>query len=302
MMRIRRTVTAIITLVMLLMLVAPTLAQRGGRGGGTGIDRPPVDLSNLNLPNLPEFDMPDLPDDLAEWTIPESWDEIALPESLPTTVAELEAWLMAYDIPLELDLEAMKPASNPDAAAVVSGFASTYLGASVAPIYAGVIYTGQEVMTGDFQQIMAAMPSEIQNMMFAIAMMKLNAFWAVFNDGFGIVSSDIPCDNDMCSIDLGRAQLTIEEASVGIYALYRPIVVSDAATAQSLVISTYPALASYPLTGLESEQGFVFTATDLNPDAPVGYIVGVLTEGNQSLVFATALVGEGMMEMAASGS
>lgn len=291
----KRTLTVFTTALLLLTLAVPALAQRG-RGG---TDRPPIDLSNL--PELPQFDLPDLPDDLGEWTIPEAWADIALPESLPATVAELEAWLAQYDVLLELDLETFKPASNPDAAAVVSGFASTYMGASVAPIYAGTINANTS-STADFQQVVATMPAEIQNMMTIVAMMQLNGFWGIFNDGFGIISSDIPCDSDACSIDLGRAQLTIEEASVGLLVLYRPIVVTDAPTAQSLLISAYPALASYEMTAIESETGFVFSAVDLNPETPVGYIAGVLTEGDQSLVFATAIVGEGMMEMVGGSS
>lgn len=290
----KRPLTIFTTALLLLTLAVPTLAQRG-RGG---TDRPPIDLSHL--PELPQFDLPDLPDDLGEWTIPEAWADITLPESLPTTVDELEAWLAQYESLLELELANFKPVSNPDAAAVVSGFASTYMAASVAPIYAGTI-SANSSSTADIQQVVAAMPSEIQNMMTIVAMMQLNGFWGIFNDGFGVISSDIPCDSDACSIDLGRAQLTIEEASVGLLVLYRPIVVSDAPTAQSLLISAYPALASYEMTAIESEAGFIFSAVDLNPETPVGYIAGVITEGDQSLVFATAIVGEGMVSMVNGG-
>ena len=192
----KRTLTVFVTALLLLTLAIPALAQRG-RGG---TDRPPIDLNNL--PDLPQFDLPDLPDDLGEWTIPEAWADITLPESLPATVEELEAWLAQYDVLLELDLDNFKPTSNPDAAAVVSGFASTYMGASLAPIYAGTI-NADSSSTADFRQIVAAIPAEIQNMMTIVAMMQLNGFWGIFNDGFGIVSSDIPCDSDACSIDLG---------------------------------------------------------------------------------------------------
>ncbi|QPC82601.1 hypothetical protein G4Y79_23415 [Phototrophicus methaneseepsis] len=279
---------------MLFIAAMPTMAQRG-RGGNDGPGtRPTVDPANLPA----SFAAPTLPAQWQNYTIPDDWSEFTLPDDVPMTLAELETWLSTYDVPYAYDFSQVAPETDPEAAAIIAGFAASYLGTTVVPIYAGSSNMDAATQPG-YDGLLSTLPAEVQALLQTLPDGITDGYWAIFNDGMGIVTNDIPCQNERCTITADQAQITITQGSIGAYALYRSGTPADANEAKAMIAATYPALSTltWVPVPIESETGYFFSSVQMTQDGPRGYIAGVASVEGQTIVYGIVGLGEGYVNL-----
>ncbi|MDQ7036609.1 MAG: hypothetical protein Q9P01_17790 [Anaerolineae bacterium] len=169
----------------LLMSVTLVAAQgRGGRGGN-GTDRPTRTADDRSGQAQPvgtpsgSFGgtMGDMP---FEFELPEDWQNITIPDNLPTSPDDIEAMLADMALPVDLDLESLALGGSSDTAyAGIVGFAQLYLGRSVEPLYADEITTtGSDDLAAALTQVLADLPAELQQI---VTSADGIVYWAVLS-------------------------------------------------------------------------------------------------------------------------
>ncbi|MDQ7027997.1 MAG: hypothetical protein Q9P44_20845 [Anaerolineae bacterium] len=290
----------------LLMSVTLVAAQgRGGRGGN-GTDRPTRTADDRSGQAQPvgtpsgSFGgtMGDMP---FEFELPEDWQNITIPDNLPTSPDDIEAMLADMALPVDLDLESLALGGSSDTAyAGIVGFAQLYLGRSVEPLYADEITTtGSDDLAAALTQVLADLPAELQQI---VTSADGIVYWAVLSNGAASVYTGDDCSEPTCTVSIDNLQVNITSASMGVYLLYVDGSVGNSSAAYNLIVQTYPALATYGLTPAESDSGFMFTAYDYalsgSDVSATGAMAGVLPmENGKSLVYALVGVGEGYVAL-----
>lgn len=285
-------------LIILATSVSTSFAQgRGGGRGGNGTPPPPpsnlADRAAQAIGQLPNTE------NIAEsLQIPEDWSNFTIPEDLPATLDDIVAELETLELPDEFDIAALLDGldlsqfNSQAAIASIIGFAETHLGTTVSPIIAGD--TQQLEATELYQQVITQLPVDAQQIL-------MNAsgigYYAILEDGVGVVYTVESCNSPNCAVDLGQLQFNITTASLGTYARYRTATVPDANAAYSLLISTYPQLAYYTLTPIQAEAGFAFSAVDYGQSNAIAYFAGVIEEGGNAVVYVVAGIGDGYINL-----
>jgi hypothetical protein len=301
-------------LCVLLMMVSIASAQTGGRGGGgaggrgDGTPRPTrtaPDGGGQIQPVGTPFQIPNGAG--GQFQLPETWSNFTLPENLPTSRADIEAMLADMELPITWDLESLALEGGSDEAyAAIVGFAQLYLGTAISPIYADEITTtalrervGQAELPDEVTQIVADLPAELQQI---LAVANGVIYWSILPDGAATVYTGNECNPPTCTVTIENLQVNISSASFGTYLLYRNATVTNSNEAYSLIINTYPTLATYGLTPSESESGYLFAAYDYATSGTTvsgtGAIAGVIPLNTEkSLVFALVGIGDGYVEL-----
>lgn len=251
---------------------------------------PAINTDNLNLESL------NLSQSLEDFTMPEDWSDFQLPQDIPTSEDLQAMWdSLPYDFDFE-DIDFSMESSETASAAIV-GFASTYLGAGVSPLYAGVVDSSQSVENPEVQQtmntIISQFPSDIQAMLASAENLSGISYWAVLSDGVGVVYTG-DCNSANCSSSMDSVQLQVTSGSLGAYALYRSTNATTQQDALNLLYASYPHLAQMTLEATSSDYGFAFIGTEVNMSAGqlTVYYAGVMPTGDQSIVYAAAGIGD----------
>lgn len=296
---------AIASVLLLIVMALPATAQQGagGRGGGRGTP-PAIQVTpggNLPQPTLQITPIGGQAEDarpapLLTLTKPADWSGYALPTRSASTT-DLSAYLTALPFEFSTDVAFQ---SSEEAYVAIVGFAADYLGAVVAPLYAGMV-DGSAAQTADdaqLDQIIALFPEEAQALLASADSLSGVVFWGVMTDGVGVIYSG-NCTGDHCAITIDNLQFTITNGSLGAYALYRPTTATNSDSALALVTSVYPALAGMELEAVAVESGWAFTSANINAQAPsvTAYYAGVVNIGEQALVYALAANGEGYVAL-----
>ncbi|RMF81350.1 MAG: hypothetical protein D6737_05310 [Chloroflexi bacterium] len=310
-MQIRRMMGVLI--VMMMLVTGTTQAQRGRGGGGGGIQIPQVNPPTVNIPDsVPSTSGETIVGQVEAFANTLNGEDLSavlntlqLPQDLPATADELEAYLGQYSLPYDYSVENFDDftfGTSQEAYGAVIAFAQQHLGISPAPIYAWEISgESQAIDTSDpsVQQIVSQLPPESQALVESAATISTTSYWGLMADGAAVVYVDAECESGSCAIDLDTLQFSISTASLGGYGFYRLGNVGSESDALSMIVSTFPTLANIPLTGIPVEAGYAFagTAVDNSSATLLGYVAGVDLSVGQPLVYALVGVGEGYLNV-----
>lgn len=280
---------------MILLLSFPLLVQAQP---GRNEDRTPiVPHSTIQVPDV----VLTLPAVIEDFEVPEDWSDFTLPTELPSQ-EDIQAMIENLDLPYTID-DLNLPESSVESYAAIVGFGQTYLGVTVSPLYAGML-TGDLPATdieldipAEIQAISSELPAEITSIVNAMSGV---AYWGIYETGAAAVYTASDCAVN-CSVTMDNLQLTLTTGSLGLYSVYSDAPVTDALSAQNLVMATYPALNGYAITPYDAEVGYAFTGmnTTMGSDfSGQGFVAGVTTaETGQSIVYVIFAVGDGYVSL-----
>lgn len=284
--------------VILLIFSLPLIvqAQRGAGRGGNGTPATPRG-ENPNIQSTPG--RPDI-----DFTLPENLAGITLPDDLPSP-EDIQAIITELELPFSLD-DLDLPASSPEAYAVIVGFGQSYPGIIVNPIYAGTLTgnSASELVEGqditiplEIETVTSELPVEVQSILTNATGV---AYWGIYQDGAAAVYTESDCTAN-CSVAVDNLQLTLNNGSVGLYTVYLQSPVTDAVSAQNLILSTYPALENYELMPYAIDAGYAFTGIDSTIStefSATGFLAGVMSATTeQSIIYVVFGVGDGYIEL-----
>lgn len=293
----------LVMLILTLGAVSLVVAQPGGGRGGNplgGGGNPPTGGERPNPPALGGGD----------GTMPQIGEgNFTIPENLPTSPEELQAMLESGDLPISLD-DLPIPESSAEAYAAIVGFASTYLGTSLDPLYTGEVGAAQAsvaanapstVDTSEVQaliqaEIMGMIPEEVQ-LVLATASSDGLSYYGIMQNGLAAVYTADSCTGANCSVSMEQLQLTITSSSLGAYVLLSDSAVSNSNDAYTLIINSFPLLAYENLEPVESDTGYMFSATNYSDSEISALLAGVISTGEQTIVYVALGVGETYAEI-----
>ncbi|MEL6405021.1 MAG: hypothetical protein AAFV98_16625 [Chloroflexota bacterium] len=287
----------LVTMTCLILTVTVHAQPGGGRGGdgngrgdGRGRDHdndgnPTSVISALNV------------------GIPETWTDVSLPNDLPTS-SELVTLIDDANLPFPLDSLTL-PASDATAYANLVGFADTYLGTTIDPLFAttlGMVETQPDNRNYDITDLsdeLASISTELPDEIAAIlASAEGIAYWGIYENGAGAVFRGEDCGAE-CLVTVDNIQVTLIEGIFGVYSTYTDERVTDELEARMLILDTYPDLSSYSFDAYDTvENGFAFTGSNIAQSqndnfAASGFVAGVVAGNNgQSLVYVAFGVGD----------
>lgn len=308
----------LLIVVMILTFSLPVLAQGprggnggGGRGGAGGGNLPSNSDIQVNIPSAEDIqatasavvnelkaDASTLNEMWENLEIPDDWSQLTIPSDLPTS-DDLQA--MWDDLPYDFEFDALdfNFASSAEASTAIVGFAATYLGANVSPLYASVVDGSQSTTSqASIDTIMRQFPAELQAMLASVDDLSGVTYWGLLPDGVASVYTG-ECNAEQCDISQDNIQLQVTSGSVGAYAVYRdgnPPTVEDITY---LLYATYPALYGVGLSPVESDTGTAFVSVAMNPDTAKlsVYYAGVIPAGDQAIVYAVVGVGDVFVQL-----
>lgn len=240
------------------------------------------------------------------YEIPDNWSDMNLTGEMPT---KDEILAMEDDLPTDIDLDSLDilPESDPEATNAIVGYASSMLGLTVTPLYAGE-YGDSEVADSEVAQttineVYNQLDGDMQALLTQADSLSGVTYWALLEDGLALIYTG-DCDLDQCTIEQNMVQVEITSGSAGAYALYSDTVPASSSDALALVQRTYPYLASIELSETESSAGYAFFAFDIDMDSGdvVAYYAGVYgADSGQSVVYAVSGIGDAYINMMLGG-
>ncbi|NDJ74960.1 MAG: hypothetical protein GYB65_01765 [Chloroflexi bacterium] len=186
--------------------------------------------------------------------------------------------------------------SNPEAAAAITNFAATHLGAEIVPVYAqkptGILAGGTIP-----DVILNELPEDVQALYADLEASGLDGatYYAVLEDGLAMVITEQDCAGLNCTVDADDLQVNIEEASLGVYILYNEQPVGSSDAAYDLVVANFPALQGVPLEALPpgTTYTYPFSAVDTSLTGGTAYFARVADWEDTAVVYVITAVGEG---------
>lgn len=253
-----------------------------------------------------KFDSASFNEAMDNFEVPDNWAEIDLSDQMPA-LEDIQAMrddLLEY---IDIDSLDLQPESDPEATGAIIGYASTMLGTTVTPLYAGeygdLDLESNTVAQQTISEIYNQLGADMQALLTQADSLSGVTYWALLDNGLALLYTG-DCDLDQCTITQESLQVEITSGSMGAYALYVDTIPADATEAQALVESTYPYLATIALEPTESDYGTAFFAFDVDMDsgAVTAYYAGVYTtDSGQSLVYAVSGVGDAYVNVLLGG-
>ncbi|MBL8131912.1 MAG: hypothetical protein JNL42_08645 [Anaerolineae bacterium] len=196
---------------------------------------------------------------------------------------------------------ASAPTPSAEAYEALVIFANDQLGAVIDPLYAGAY-------TGEFQQVMAYLPPEMQAYAQNLVAIAGATYWGLWQGGGGAVMvGDCASNPSACAVSGDTLSMQLSGASAGVYGLLTgEVMPADASAALHLVTRVYPKLTGLSFAQISDiDSGYAFTATtaSMGFDPATGQPIsaakvitaGVVSVNGTAFVYALVGVGEGFV-------
>lgn len=259
---------------------------------------------NNGTPSIPTSSTPSANTTMTSPEITEDWEDFEIPSDVPHTLTELEAALEQAYLLADLDLSNLDfnfdfVETNQEAYTAIVGFAATHMGTRISPLYAQKVRSSVRVEGSVPDEITNQLPDEVQNLLTSLANSDIEGatYYAVLQNGLSAVYTANDCSGRRCTVDMGQLQFNIEEASLGVYTLYREVGVNSADAALNLILSSFPVLRDYSLTPIETEAGYAYSVINPSTESPSAYFVSAVSTEDHTTLFIAAAISEGFVEL-----
>lgn len=244
---------------------------------------------------------------MENFVVPDDWSQIDLTGEMPSFDEILS---MRDELPEDIDIDSLDilPESSATATNAIVGYASSMLGLTVTPLYAGEYYSGDvdanEAAQTTISVIYDELDADMQALMQQADELSGITYWALLEDGLALLYTG-DCDLDQCTIQQDRVQVEITSGSAGAYTLYNDSIPASSDESKVLIQSTYPYLATIDLAETESSAGgYAFFAFDIDVEsgAVTAYYAGVYpSDAGKSIVYVVSGIGDAYINMLLGG-